>query len=172
MIAYSVYHRREGFYEDIAEIMKLFEGYNWFFRLHSFHGTGAFVYAIPTEGRVKTMQYEVQKLKDKSIKINILQNLSNGVFLYGAGFVGKWSVTYLEKLGIKIIGFIDSDKRKWGKTIAGKTIFSPEDTAVINAKIILITSRHAVPNQEAIGLFACTYTVLTLLLFIPKPGGG
>ena len=93
------------------------------------------------------MQYEVQKLKDQSIKTynNILQNISNGVFLYGAGFVGKWSVTYLENLGIKIIGFIDSDKRKWGKTIAGKIIFSPEDTAVINAKIILITSRHAVP---------------------------
>ena len=50
LIAYSVYHRREGFYEDIAEIMRLFAGYNWFFRLHSFHGTGAFVYAIPTEG--------------------------------------------------------------------------------------------------------------------------
>ena len=36
LIAYSVYHRREGFYEDIAEIMRLFAGYNWFFRLHSF----------------------------------------------------------------------------------------------------------------------------------------
>jgi len=48
IIAYSVYHRREGFCSDIAEAMKLISGYSWFFRLHSFQGTGAFVYAIPT----------------------------------------------------------------------------------------------------------------------------
>lgn len=47
VIAYSVYHRREGFYSDIAEAMGLISGYQWFFRLHSFQGTGAFVYAIP-----------------------------------------------------------------------------------------------------------------------------
>lgn len=47
IIAYSVYHRREGFFSDIAEAMNLVSGYQWFFRLHSFQGTGAFVYAIP-----------------------------------------------------------------------------------------------------------------------------
>jgi FkbM family methyltransferase len=47
VIAYSVYHRREGFFSDIAEAMALISGYQWFFRLHSFQGTGAFVYAIP-----------------------------------------------------------------------------------------------------------------------------
>jgi FkbM family methyltransferase len=47
VIAYSVYHRREGFYSDIAEAMSLIVGYRWLFRLHSFQGTGGFVYAIP-----------------------------------------------------------------------------------------------------------------------------
>jgi len=47
VIAYSVYHRREGFFSDIAEAMDLISEYQWFFRLHSFQGTGAFVYAIP-----------------------------------------------------------------------------------------------------------------------------
>lgn len=46
-IAFSVYHRREGFYSDIADAMEMFSGYQWFFRLHSYQGTGAFVYAIP-----------------------------------------------------------------------------------------------------------------------------
>ena len=46
-LAFSVYHRREGFYKDIAEAMRMFPGYRWFFRLHSHQGTGAFVYAIP-----------------------------------------------------------------------------------------------------------------------------
>lgn len=46
-LAYSVYHRRTGFYEDIIKPMELFEGYNWFFRLHNYQGTGAFIYAVP-----------------------------------------------------------------------------------------------------------------------------
>lgn len=48
VIAYSVYHRREGFFSDIAGPMALISRYKWFFRLHSFQGTGAFVYAIPS----------------------------------------------------------------------------------------------------------------------------
>ena len=82
------------------------------------------------------MQNEVQKLKEQSIKTynDILQNLSDGVFLYGAGFVGKWSVTFLERSGIKINGFIDSDKRKWGKTVAGKIIFSPKTQPLLTQK--------------------------------------
>jgi|SaaInlStandDraft_5_1057022.scaffolds.fasta_scaffold11342_3 FkbM family methyltransferase len=46
-LAFSVYHRREGFYNDIAGAMELFHGYQWFFRLHSYQGTGGFVYAVP-----------------------------------------------------------------------------------------------------------------------------
>ncbi len=46
-LAFSVYHRRDGFCADIAKAMKLFAGYRWYFRLHSYQGTGAFVYAIP-----------------------------------------------------------------------------------------------------------------------------
>ena len=46
-IAFSVYHSRNGFFSDIAGAMRLFSGYRWFFRLHSYQGTGAFVYAIP-----------------------------------------------------------------------------------------------------------------------------
>ena len=46
-IAFSVYHTRNGFFADIAGAMRLFSGYRWFFRLHSYQGTGAFVYAIP-----------------------------------------------------------------------------------------------------------------------------
>jgi FkbM family methyltransferase len=47
VIAYSVYHRREGFYSDIFDVISIFSGYKWYFRLHSYQGTGAFVYGIP-----------------------------------------------------------------------------------------------------------------------------
>lgn len=46
-LAFSVYHTRNGFCNDIYEAMKEFHGYRWYFRLHSYQGTGAFVYAIP-----------------------------------------------------------------------------------------------------------------------------
>ncbi|MGV1005660.1 MAG: FkbM family methyltransferase [Candidatus Nanopelagicales bacterium] len=48
-IAFSVYHRRAGFHDDIAGPMKMFDGYRWYFRMHSHQGTGAFVYAIPID---------------------------------------------------------------------------------------------------------------------------
>ena len=46
-LVFSVYHKREGFYKDIAEPMTLIPSYKWYFRLHAFQGTGAFVYGVP-----------------------------------------------------------------------------------------------------------------------------
>lgn len=46
-LAFSIYHSRNGFCHDIFEAMKMFNGYRWYFRLHSYQGTGAFIYGIP-----------------------------------------------------------------------------------------------------------------------------
>lgn len=48
-IVYSVYHTRNGFCHDLIETMKLINDYSWYFRLHSYQGTGAFVYGIPNK---------------------------------------------------------------------------------------------------------------------------
>ena len=45
--AMSLYHSRNGFCSDIEEVMQSLVNYKYFFRLHSYQGTGAFVYAIP-----------------------------------------------------------------------------------------------------------------------------
>ena len=47
VLAFSVYHNRDGLCRAIAEAMQRFNGYKWYFRLHSYQGTGAFVYGIP-----------------------------------------------------------------------------------------------------------------------------
>lgn len=75
---------------------------------------------------------------------NIRDASSFGVYLYGAGFVGRWAISYLEGLGIRILGFVDSDSGKWGSKISGKVVLSPLEKAVTEAKAIIITSRHAV----------------------------
>ena len=70
---------------------------------------------------------------------------TGGVFLYGAGFVGKWSVNYLEDSGVPVLGFVDSNEAKWGTSVSGKRVFGPNDPMVLKAGVILVTSRHAVP---------------------------
>lgn len=47
VLAFSVYHSRDGLCRAIAEPMRRFAGYEWYFRLHSYQGTGAFVYGVP-----------------------------------------------------------------------------------------------------------------------------
>lgn len=73
---------------------------------------------------------------------------TSGVFLYGAGFIGRWAVGYFEANGIPVNGFLDSNERKWGSTVAGKPVIGPEDPRVAEASAIVITSRHAVPSIE------------------------
>ena len=71
-----------------------------------------------------------------------------GIYIYGAGFVGSWAVSYLEELGIPVIGFIDSDLKKQGCIVSGKPILGLDDPGARSAKVILIGSRHAVPSIE------------------------
>jgi FkbM family methyltransferase len=47
LLAYSVYHNRDGVSKAIIEPMRSFDNYRWYFRLHCYQGTGAFVYGIP-----------------------------------------------------------------------------------------------------------------------------
>lgn len=81
----------------------------------------------------------------REIYQKISSDAPNGVYLYGAGFVGRWSVAYLEGIGIPVLGFVDSDSSKWGASILGKPVFSPSDPLIVSARSLLITSRHAVP---------------------------
>lgn len=47
VIMYTIYHTRDGLTRSIFGPMKLFPNYSWYFRLHSFQGTGAVVYGLP-----------------------------------------------------------------------------------------------------------------------------
>jgi FkbM family methyltransferase len=47
--------------------------------------------------------------------------------LCGAGGLGRKTLSGLRQLGIEPLAFTDNDSRKWGQTIEGVEIFSPED---------------------------------------------
>lgn len=93
-------------------------------------------------------QLAVRLSKDSELYTRIRAASVEGVFIYGAGFVGSWAVSYLEKLGIPVIGFIDSDLKKQGCIVAGKPVLGLDDPGFRSAKVILIGSRHAVPSIE------------------------
>jgi FkbM family methyltransferase len=80
---------------------------------------------------------------------SFLNSTHNGIYLYGAGFVGAWAVGYFEQLGIPVHGFVDSDERKCGQMVAGKPIYSLAELSSSQVKNLLISSRHAVPAIKA-----------------------
>lgn len=51
IIMFTTYHNRDGLSRSIFGPMKLFPNYSWYFRLHSFQGTGAVVYGLPSESK-------------------------------------------------------------------------------------------------------------------------
>lgn len=98
-----------------------------------------------------------KRVKTKELYKRFSAKATTGVYLYGAGFIGRWSVGYLEELGIPVLGFIDSDSSKWGAIIYGKKIHGLMDPNVIRAKAVFITSRHAVsPIKQALSHLSAT----------------
>ena len=69
----------------------------------------------------------------------------DGVYLYGAGFVGRWAIEYLEKLNIPVLGILGLDEKRWGSFFEDTRILSPLDPGIANKAPILISARHAVP---------------------------
>ena len=49
ILAVTSYHNREGLWHLPAQIMTCLDDYAYYFRLHSWHGTGGVIYAIPRE---------------------------------------------------------------------------------------------------------------------------
>ncbi|ODN66002.1 FkbM family methyltransferase [Methylophaga muralis] len=54
IVASTAYHNSLGLYKMAAWLMKTLDNYQFFFRLHSGCGTGAVIYAIPTERYQRT----------------------------------------------------------------------------------------------------------------------
>lgn len=49
ILTVTAYHKRNGLWELPTQIMTSLDDYNFLFRLHSYHGTGGVIYAIPKE---------------------------------------------------------------------------------------------------------------------------
>lgn len=102
----------------------------------------------------------------------LLERLSN-VYIFGAGAYGRHLNWDLIGHGIKVAGFIDNNKSKWGMHIDGISCFSPELlTKSPNSKVIVaMQDRLEAENQirEIKGVEIIPYSQIHQYLFKKVP---
>lgn len=83
------------------------------------------------------------------------------VGLYGAGFLGRWAVDHLRRIGIEPVICFDSDPQKQGGTFRSIPVSAFPDISRELPDAVLITARHAVPaiapRLERDGIAACPF---------------
>lgn len=65
------------------------------------------------------------------------------ILLFGAASLGERSIEEFKKVGAKIIGFIDNNKKIRGKKLDGYPIYAPSDIQTIDYDNIIITSTYS-----------------------------
>ncbi len=73
---------------------------------------------------------------------------TEGIAIYGAGFVGTWAARYLQSLGARVVKFIDRDSRKIGHKIDGIPVVAPSKEELATVPAMCIAARHAVRDVE------------------------
>lgn len=63
------------------------------------------------------------------------------VLIYGTGTAGKELYSVLAKDGFGILGFMDSDKKRWGEDFLDKKVLSFDEAKVLDYDAILIASQ-------------------------------
>ena len=61
----------------------------------------------------------------KQEEINNLFTNQSKVYIWGSGSMGQNLSNVLRKHDLDFVGFVDSDEKKWGQAIEGKTVFPP-----------------------------------------------
>jgi len=113
-----------------------------------------------------------ERLSSRAAAFNrTLQDTSDGVILYGAGFIGRWSVRYFRELGIPVVGIVDSNPAKTGLSIDGVLIQRLSDLSAKDMRRIVISSRHNVTEIQRV--LACHFieSVLSVDEFVVHKTG-
>nr|VFK14398.1 MAG: methyltransferase, FkbM family [Candidatus Kentron sp. LFY] len=87
---------------------------------------------------------EEERQKQIPLAKAIEARFSDGVVIYGAGFVGTWAKDYLDSIGAKVLKFIDRDERKHGTQDNGIPIVGPSPQEFRDVPAMFIAARHAI----------------------------
>jgi FkbM family methyltransferase len=73
------------------------------------------------------------------VKKWVEENGAQNIILYGAGVVARNLLQILQKTGLNVIAFSDSDKTKWNNTIEGLPCIPPCDLVSQPSSLIIVT---------------------------------
>ena len=80
------------------------------------------------------------------LALEIEKDFTQGISIYGAGFVGTWACQYLKSIGAVVNTFIDRDPQKNGTIIRGIPVVLPTDPVVRSVPAMFIAARHAIKD--------------------------
>jgi organic radical activating enzyme len=96
---------------------------------------------------------------NKKNAMEIANLIEDNYYIYGFGVSGKWLATILED---KVLGFIDSDEKKAGRTFLNIQNYSPQNVgdidgvtiivAVVDIQDVLPTIQKLFPNSKVISM--------------------
>ncbi len=66
------------------------------------------------------------------------------IALYGAGFLGAWTIRWLRRNGVEPIAIADGSPDRVGAIYCGLNVIAPESLVKLEPDLVLITARHAV----------------------------
>lgn len=69
-------------------------------------------------------------------------NMMNRMLIFGTGNSAKKLVRYIDKTENRILCYVDNDRKKWGKKIHGKRIFSPSVVCRLKYDYIFVASSY------------------------------
>nr|VFK23325.1 MAG: methyltransferase, FkbM family [Candidatus Kentron sp. MB]VFK28454.1 MAG: methyltransferase, FkbM family [Candidatus Kentron sp. MB]VFK74260.1 MAG: methyltransferase, FkbM family [Candidatus Kentron sp. MB] len=101
----------------------------------------------------------VEKERQRQIPLAkaIESGFSDGVVIYGAGFVGTWASDYLNSMGAKVLKFIDRDEHKHGIGKNGIPVVGPSPQEFRDVPAMFIAARHAIRSvMEIVGPYDLT----------------
>lgn len=96
---------------------------------------------------------------------SLIKDTGEVYILFGAGPLGKYTLSNLRRIGIEPLGFADNNSTLWGKIIEGLPVYSPMDAAVqFKEKAIFIitvyTNQPVIKQLQKQGVKFTTFALL------------
>lgn len=86
------------------------------------------------------------------------------VLIYGTGKTGEMVYSVLDENGFEILGFMDSDKQKWGRKFLDKRIFSFDELKALRYDAIIIGSQFIREIKDSLGKHGITENIIVPII--------
>jgi len=91
--------------------------------------------------QIEKLFEDLDNLSLVSVNEWIETNNAYSIVLYGAGYISQFLLPVMQKAGLNVIAFADSDKAKWGSTILNLPCISPM-IACQQSSLIIVTVQN------------------------------